>query len=334
MERPLHYHIQYRNDIGGGGFMGIFDLHCDVLEKLTKYEDANFRDDKRIQANLTNLLIGKVKVQVFAIFIHPDVPEKWKFFMAAKQIEAFHTKVLTEPEMVHITEWEQLNTLEEGQIGAVLSLEGCDCIGNDIEKLKHILNAGVKLVGLTWNYENAVAYGAEEDPTKGLKPFAQTVISLLNERDIIIDVSHLNEKGFYDVLPLAKNIIASHSNSGAICNHPRNLTDEQVKALVEYGGRMHVVFYPPFIKQDSEEVTIDQLIKHILHLSSLVGIEHIGFGSDFDGMDPLAVKDLANAAQYQNLIHELLKYFSDEEVYEMSYRGISKYVLNIRKREA
>ena len=314
--------------------MEIFDLHCDVLGKLVKYEDANFRYDNRIQANLTNLLLGKVRLQVFAIFINPDIPDNLKFFMAAKQIEAFHTKVLSEPEMVHITDWEQINTLQEGQIGAILSLEGLDCIGNDIEKLKHILNAGVKLVGLTWNHENAVAYGADEDPTKGLKPFAQTVISLLNEREIIIDVSHLNEKGFYDLLPLANHIIASHSNARALCNHPRNLTDEQLKALVQYGGRIHVVFYPPFIIKDKQEVSIDELIQHILYLSHIVGIKSIGFGSDFDGMDPLAVKDLKNAAQYQNLIQGLLKYFTEEEVYEMSYKGMNNYVLNMKKREA
>lgn len=313
--------------------MNIVDLHCDVLEKLTRFEDANYRVDSRLHASLNNLKAGKVKVQVFAIFVHSNIPDNEKFLAAARQIEAFQTKVLTEPEMVHITDWKQLDELEEGQIGAVLSLEGCDCIGEDIEKLKYILNAGVKLVGLTWNHENAVAYGTSEDASKGLKPFAKTVIDLLNERDIIIDVAHLNEQGFFDLLPLAKNLIASHCNSREICHHPRNLSDKQVKELVRYGGRIHVVYYPPFIEKDKESATIKDLVKHVEHLASLVGIEYIGFGSDFDGMDPLYVPELSNAAEYQNLIQALLKRFTHEEVRKMASGGFRDYAMKIGKCE-
>lgn len=312
--------------------MDIIDLHCDVLEKLTRFEGANFRDDNRLHASLKNLISGKVKVQVFAIFVHPRIPKKEKFLEAARQIEAFYTKILSEPEMVHITDWSQLETLEEGQIGAVLSLEGCDCIGDDIEKLKLILDAGVKLVGLTWNYENEVAFGTLEDLKNGLKPFAQSVINLLNERNIIIDVAHLNEQGFYELLPLAKNIIASHCNTRTLCDHPRNLTDMQVKQLVKYGGRIHVVFYPPFIQKSSDNATIENLVNHIEYLSTIVGVEHIGFGSDFDGID-LSIDGLSNASEYQNFIEALLKKFTIEEVRLMSSNGFSDFVKKVEKRE-
>lgn len=308
--------------------MNIIDLHCDVLDKLTRLENANFRNDARFSANLEKLKAGNVKVQVFAIYIHSDIPDNEKFLAAARQIEAFHTKVLCEPEMVHITEWEQLNQLEGEQIGAVLSLEGCDCIGDDLLKLEHILNAGVKLVGLTWNHENAVAFGASEDPSKGLKPFAKEVVQLLNERNIIIDVSHLNEQGFYDLLPLAKNLIASHSNARALCDHPRNLTDVQIKELIKHGGRMHVVFYPPFIENGKETTSIDRLVKHVEHIASLVGVQHVGFGSDFDGMD-LSIEHLENAGEYENLIKALLKTFTYEEVAIMAHRSFSKYAMKM-----
>ena len=306
--------------------MNIIDLHCDVLEKLARFEDANFRNDRRLHASLEKLKAGNVKVQVFAIFVHSNIPDNEKFLAAARQIEAFHTKVLGEPEMVHITEWAQLDQLEDGQIGAILSLEGCDCIGEDLFKLEQILNAGVKLVGLTWNHENAVAYGAAEDSSKGLKPFAKEVIQLLNERKVIIDVSHLNEQGFYDLLPLASHLIASHSNARALCDHARNLKDQQVKDLVKQGGRIHVVFYPPFIEKGKESTTIEYLVKHVEHIASLVGVQHIGFGSDFDGMDPLFVENLANAADYENLLKALLKSFTYEEVAIMASRGFKKYV--------
>ncbi len=306
--------------------MKVVDLHCDVLEKLARFEDANFRNDSRINSNFERLKAGNVKIQVFAIFIHPDIPKEQKFQEALRQIEAFHKYVLKEPEMVHIKDWKQIDELEEGQIGAVLSLEGCDAIDDDLEKLKIILDAGVKIVGLTWNYENKVGYGTSEDSTKGIKPFGKKVIELLNERDIIIDVAHLNERGFYELLPLAKKVIASHCNSRTLCDHPRNLTDEQVKMLVEKGGRIHVVFYPPFIEKEKKTTTIEKLVEHIKYLANLVGVEHIGFGSDFDGMDPLSVSNLSNASEFPNIIERLRQEFTDDEVKLFSEEGFMNYI--------
>ncbi|QDP99863.1 membrane dipeptidase [Lysinibacillus fusiformis] len=300
--------------------MEIIDLHCDVLMKLTELEIAKFADDVRLHANKERLQLGQVKAQVFAIFIRPDIPQSLKFLEVMRQIEVFHTHVLQTEGMVHITEWSQLDTLAPHEIGAILSLEGCSPIGEDSAKLSAILDAGVKLVGLTWNEENAVAYGAEQDAKLGLKPFGKEVVNLLNERDIIIDVSHLNEQGFWDVLPLAKHIIASHSNARALCNHPRNLTDAQAKALVEHGGHIHVVYFPDFI---GENATLDDLVTHVNHLADLVGVEHIGLGSDYDGIDR-TVQGLAHAGEVQNLLEALREHFTDEEV-----RGIAS--VNIRQ---
>ncbi|CAM5218656.1 Membrane dipeptidase OS=Ureibacillus acetophenoni OX=614649 GN=SAMN05877842_102592 PE=4 SV=1 [Ureibacillus acetophenoni] len=309
--------------------MKIIDLHCDVLNKLSRFEDMSFLNDPRLDSNFERLKAGNVKVQVFAIYVHPKVPIEQRFQMALKQVEAFKKFVLTTPGVVHITEWEQIKELQEDEFGAVLSLEGCDCIGTDIEILKVLLDAGVKLVGLTWNYENDVAYGNLEDPNKGLKPFAKTVINYLNERDIILDVAHLNDAGFYELISLAKHVIASHSNSRTICANPRNLTDEQVKLIIEKGGRVHVVFYPPFIENEMEQATIPQIIDHIKHLVKLVGVENVGFGSDFDGID-FKVDGLTNASEYQNLTNALLQHFSEEEVRMMSYNGFEKYVLSLK----
>ncbi len=307
--------------------MKIIDLHCDVLNKLSLQDDMCFLNDSRLDSNFERLKAGKIKVQVFAIFIHPNVPIEQRFDQALLQIEVFKKLVLTTPGIVHITNWQQVQVLQEDEIGAVLSLEGCDCIGKDLKKLEVLVNEGVKLVGLTWNYENDVAYGTLEDPNKGLKPFGKEVIQYLNGRDVILDVAHLNEQGFYELLPLAKRVIASHCNARTLCNNARNLSDEQVKLIVEKGGRIHVVFYPPFIDNEQETATVSQLVEHINHLVNLVGIEHIGFGSDFDGMD-FKVDSLTNAAQYQNLIKELLKNYSHEEIKVMSHGGFENYILS------
>lgn len=311
----------------GGRTMRIIDLHCDVLNKLTRNDEIDFLNDLRLDSNLERLKAGNVKVQVFAIFVHPNVPIDQRFDRALQQIEAFKKFVITNPDVIHITDWKQIKNLQEGEIGAVLSLEGCDCIGTDLDKLKVLVEAGVKLVGLTWNYENDVAYGTLEDPNMGLKPFGLEVINYLNEQDIIIDVAHLNDRGVCELLPIAKHILASHCNSRTVCNNPRNLTDEQVKLIVEKGGRIHVVFYPPFII-NLESATIDQLIDHIKHLGNLVGIEHVGFGSDFDGID-FKVESLSNASEYQNLTKVLLNHFTEDEINIMSHQGFEKFVLSI-----
>lgn len=302
--------------------MEVIDLHCDVLYKLTTLEAPKFADDVRLHANKERLQLGQVKAQVFAIFIDPALPQNMQFLEVMRQIEAFHTQVLQTEGMVHITDWSQLDTLAPDEIGAILSLEGCSAIGDDISKLSAILDAGIMLVGLTWNEENAVGYGAEQDASLGLKPFGKEVVKMLNERNIIIDVSHLNEQGFWDVLPLAMHLIASHSNARAICDHPRNLTDSQAKALVEHGGHIHVVYFPRFI---GENATMDDLIVHVKHLASIVGIEHLGLGSDFDGID-MTINGLAHAGEVQNVLEHLREHFADEEVRGVAHNNFRQYL--------
>lgn len=302
--------------------MKIIDLHCDALLKLTTLETANFAEDERLHTNQKRLQLGQIEAQVFAIFIDPEIPQNLQFLEVMRQIEAFHTHVLQTEGMVHITDWAQLDRIAPHEIGAILSLEGCNAIGDDLTKLTAVLDAGVKLVGLTWNEENAVAHGAEQDASLGLKPFGQEVIQLLNERDLIIDVSHLNEQSFWDVLPLAKHILASHSNARALCDHPRNLTDAQAKALVEHGGHIHVVYFPPFIGKDA---TLEHLVDHVEHLAKLVGVEHIGLGSDFDGIDR-TVKGLAHAGEAQNLVEALRSRFSAEEVHGIASQNFRRYI--------
>ena len=302
--------------------MDIIDLHCDVLMKLTTLETAKFTDDVRLQTNKHRLQVGQVKAQVFAIFIDPKIPQSMKFLEVMRQIEAFHMHVLQTADMVHITDWSQLDYLAPHEIGAILSLEGCDAIGDDMTKLHAVLDAGVKLVGLTWNGENSVAYGAAQDAMLGLKPFGKDVVNVLNERDIVIDVSHLNEQGFWDVLPLAKHIIASHSNARALCEHSRNLTDQQAQALVAHGGHIHVVYYPHFI---GENATLEDLVAHIKHLADLVGVEHLGLGSDFDGIE-VTVDGLTHAGEAQNLLEALRVHFSVDEVRGIANMNFRHYI--------
>ncbi|WP_156289754.1 dipeptidase [Oceanobacillus salinisoli] len=317
--------------------MKIIDTHCDALLKLQLgkrkqyYQNGPFdyRTSEEIDANLTRLNQGNVAVQFYAIFIHPDVPldEKWQH--ALEQVDLFYTDVIGKnPEVRHIQNWRDLDTLRDGEIGAVLALEGADPIGNDLMKLRQLFRLGVMSVGLTWNHANYFADGAEEPRGGGLTLLGKEAIKSNNEHLVFSDVSHSTINGFWDILEIADYPIATHSNARAICDHPRNLYDDQVQAMFNKNGLIHVVFHPPFIT-GKEEATISDLLKHIDHLCALGGVKHIGFGSDFDGISSF-VKGLENASKYQNLINELLKHYSDEEVRGFAYQNFLNHRPEIR----
>lgn len=310
--------------------MKIIDLHCDVLYKLAGAEEPmSFLNSKELDVTLENLKRAEVKAQVFAIFVDDHLSVSQRYMEALRQLEKFQFEVIAPyEEMVHITSWDQLEMLEDGQIGAILSLEGCDAIHNDLQKLQTFIDAGILLCGLTWNHENEVGYGAQEDATKGLKEFGYEVIEKLNAHQIIIDVSHLNEQCFWDVLPKAKYILASHSNAHALRAHPRNLTDEQIIALAEKGGHIHTVFYPYFVSE-KEEVEIEDLMEHMKHMASLVGVSKLGLGSDFDGID-VKINALENTAQTPILLEKLLAIFSEEEVEGIAMNNFMNFIEKIK----
>ncbi|WP_391205022.1 dipeptidase [Psychrobacillus sp. L4] len=314
--------------------MKIYDLHCDVLYKLGKAENPiPFEDSPLLQANKKALVAGEIALQVFAVFVSEGFPKEKQFMEAIRQIEFFHTEIVGKHEnVVAIYKWEQLEKLEKGQIGAVLSLEGLDMIDGDIQKLKLLLSHGVKLVGLTWNGANEVADGASENSGTGLTSFGDEVVSLLNEQNIIIDVSHLSEKSFWDVLPKAKWLMASHSNARAICDSARNLTDDQIKALVDKKSPIHVVYYPQFINNSKKPVEIQDLVKHVDHIASLGGKHLIGLGSDFDGIGEF-VLGLEDASKTQNLVEQLLNSYSTKEVEGFTSQNFGRFVKQISKEE-
>lgn len=313
--------------------MKIIDTHCDALLKLqlakrgTFYgkEPLNFTNSDQLDTNFQRLQAGGVYVQFFAIFLYPDLPDNEKWQHALEQVDLFYTEILGKnPSMKHIKKWEDIDSLKEGEIGAVLTLEGADAFGNDLMKLRQLYRLGVLSIGLTWNNANLCADGAGEPRGGGLTLLGKEVVRLNNEHRIFTDVSHLSVKGFWDVMELADYPIASHSNARALCDHPRNLNDDQAKAMFAKNGMIDVVFCLPFIKEGGKDVGIADLVKHIDHFSNLGGVKHIGIGSDFDGIDAY-MKNLNNASEFQNLINELQKHFSESEVEGFAYRNFLEH---------
>ncbi|SEM18201.1 membrane dipeptidase [Mesobacillus persicus] len=301
--------------------MKIIDLHCDALLKLQESKgEWRFLDAPELDANKVRLKSGDVAVQCFAIFIDPDIKQDQKFDAALGQIDLFYREVLGKnPDMFHIRDWNDFDRLGAEQIGAMLTLEGVDAIGNDISKLHILYQLGVRSVGLTWNNANLAADGAGEPRGAGLTLFGREIVEFNNQHQILTDVSHLCEKAFWDVMETARYPIASHSNARHLCNHPRNLYGNQARALFQNNGMLHVVFAPQFVTEDGN-ATIQDVVKHIDYFCSLGGEKQIGLGSDFDGISS-HVKGLEHAGKYQDLINELLKHFSEEQVRGFAYQN-------------
>lgn len=316
--------------------MKIIDSHCDVLYQLQKAKRRKstllpFRTAPELAVNLERLKRGKVFLQFFAIFVDPAIPHSEKWSAACEQIDLFHQQIIAlNPEMKHIRSWTELATLKAGEIGAVLTLEGVEPIESDLEKLQYLYEQGVLSVGLTWNKANIAADGALDRRHGGLTSFGEAIVALNNEHAVLTDVSHLSERSFWDVLDCARFPFASHSNSRAICDHPRNLSDIQLHALFSKGGLIHLTFYPPFIATDYDAgpVNIENLLGHIQHICTLGGKDYIGFGSDFDGID-LFIEGLSHAGQYGRLIESLGFYFTDEEVSGFASNNFLNYIARV-----
>ncbi|WP_121604510.1 dipeptidase [Virgibacillus sp. Bac332] len=309
--------------------MNVIDTHCDALVKMQvakreRDQILKYKDSNQLTTNLLELQKGKVVVQFFAIFIKPYVPAEKKWEYALEQIEIFHSEIIGKnPTMKHIKHWQDIDTLKKGEIGAILTLEGAEPFGNKLDKLEYLYSAGILLIGLTWNHANLCGDGAGVANAGGLTPLGKEVIKRNNKNGVFTDVSHASVKGFWDTIEIADYLIASHSNVRSICDHPRNLYDDQIKSMLDCQGLIHVVYNPPFINK-KRVTTIADLIKHIDHLCSLGGVNNIGFGSDFDGVKTF-VNKLERASHYQNLINELLKFYTEDEVKGFAYQNFLRH---------
>jgi membrane dipeptidase len=305
--------------------MKVFDLHCDALLKLYEGCATHFANDERLDVTKEKLSDGHISLQVFAVFVDPDIPSDEKYRTALQQIDYFHREVVGKHEAIKkITKWQDIKTLAPTEIGAMLSLEGADAFGNDLMKLRTLYELGVKSIGLTWNNANLCADGCGEPRGAGLTQLGAEVVKLNNENKVWTDLSHLSIRSFWDTVALADYPIASHSNSYTVYSHRRNLNDKQAEEIFRKNGLIGIVFNPPFVRHnDSAQIT--DLIRHIDHFCSIGGVEHLAFGSDFDGISTY-IRGLEDAGKYQVLITELLKYFTEEEVRGFAYQNMLNHL--------
>lgn len=205
--------------------------------------------------------------------------------------------------------------LRTGTFGAILHFEGAEAIDPEFAVLRLAYGLGLRSLGLTWSRPNIYAEGVgPDDRGRGLTDLGRSLVRACNQLGIVIDVSHLNDAGFWDVIEWSTHpVVASHSNCRALCPVPRNLTDEQIRALAAKGGLLGINFHVGFLRTGAErpeDVSLGDVIAHIDHVAGLVGIDYVAFGSDFDGAT--MPHDLRDAAAMPRLVEALSRHGYDD----------------------
>ena len=261
--------------------MKILDGHSDTITRLWDENKSLFENDLHVDIKR---LSKNESIQVFACFIDPQYKTCARERFDAV-IDNFYNEAGTN-EIPICTSYDDIQS-KKGRVKAILSLEGGEPI-ETLEDLEYIKSRGVSMIAPTWNFKNQLACGILEKEDTGLTEFGKKAVRRMNELGILIDVSHLSERSFWDVTEIStKPICASHSNSKSVKDNPRNLTDEQFIKIRDMKGCVGINFYPPFLGDD-----IKCVVDHIDRFLSLGGENNIGIGSDFDGVDYLPAEVL------------------------------------------
>jgi len=248
--------------------------------------------------DLPRLLEGGVDLQVFAAYIQPEYKIERALHRVTQLIDLFHQTVsMHQDKLLLFTKVSDVYEAERRRkVAAMLSIEGGEAVEADLGVLRMLYRLGVRAMTLTWNERNQIADGAAEGRTKGgLTSFGVELVSEMNKIGMVIDVSHISDAGFFDVIETSNApIIASHSNCRALCNHRRNMTDQMISRLAEKDGVMGTNFAPAFVDEKKENVTLERVLDHVDHVTKLVGVDHVGLGSDFDGIEstPKGLEDV------------------------------------------
>ncbi len=298
----------------------VIDTHCDTLkclfQEFTKPKDSmwDYRGDIGMgtrssvgHLDVPRMIDGGVTCQVFAVSSERSRTPAYPLRTAMLMIDRFYRECEAIPELVPVTSYDEIvDAKKRGKVCGMLSIEGSDVIEGRTELFGVFHRLGVRMVGLVHSLRNPLADGVADRRTGGgLSELGLQAVEELDRLDMIIDVSHLNDEGYWDVIENTKNpVIASHSNARAVCSHPRNMTDEMIQALAENGGVMGMNFAPSFVHP--VEATLSGVVDHIDHIVELVGPDHVGLGSDFDGI-PYTPKGLEDASKMPDITSELAK---------------------------
>ena len=293
----------------------MIDLHCDTILRICESRDAHqVEASKSLQGLRTNdfhvdlekLRKGGSLAQTFALFVRKtEGKSSYETFLG--MLDVFRDELAKNSDLVKQV-LKPVRT-DNQLLQAILSIEEGDVLEGRIDRVAEIASYGVRMIALTWNFENAIGYPNSPDPEamgKGLKDFGMQLIPEMEKHGIIVDVSHLSEGGFWDVARISKRpFIASHSDCCALCEHPRNLLDEQIKAVAESGGVIGLNFCSAFLCEGSRVTRIEDLVRHAMHLYQIGGSAVLALGTDFDGIEStLEIPDVSFMPVLRDALHK------------------------------
>lgn len=288
--------------------MKLIDMHCDTISELYKANREITLEHNSLCVDKKGLKQADTFIQFFACFVNirevmnekfPNVEESKKKKDFSEQswecawkrgiqlLDYLQRMIENDSELNLIqSKTDIAHYIKEQKICVLAAVEEGGILQADIKRLDMLYEKGVRLLTLLWNDENCIGYPNSRDRNlmkKGLKDFGREVVCKMNEKGMLIDVSHLSDSGFWDCIKESKYpIVASHSNARALCNHPRNLSDDMLKVLGECGGVAGLNFYPFFVKEKGI-VGIEHLAEHAKYMVNKAGEDSVGIGSDFDG---------------------------------------------------
>lgn len=306
--------------------MKIFDAHADigfdVLDKHLKGETDILK-----KHHIDKWISGEVYGLGMASFFKGDESLE----IAKAMVEQLLIEIHQNPESLYPY---LSGPFHPTKINALMTLEGMCYIDQDPETvLDWMYQKGIRIGSLTWNETNALSTGISGTPLRGLTALGMRTVRHMNQIKMIVDVSHTNEKSFWDILDVSDQpVMATHSNARALSNVDRNLSDQQIKAIALKGGLIGLVSAKRFISLVDGENTAAMLAKHALHIKDLVGIEHLCIG--FDYMDFLKGYqrngiDLNDASQSQNLVKAFEDIgFSQDDIKKVCWENLETFLLN------
>lgn len=307
--------------------MFICDCHCDTLTELYNKNASLYENEQHFDIKRQIALGGGL--QFCAIYVPTEVFRyqgglRYTLCLLDKynqEIKKLHENGI---DVLQVRTAEDAGNVLKHKAATLLAIEEGGAIDGSLEALRCLYELGVRAMTLTWSNRNDIADGINEEATgSGLTLFGKQVVAEMNRLGMLVDVSHISTAGFWSVIETStKPIIATHSNAKSLCLHPRNLNDEQIKALAQNGGLAGITFAGQFLEEDWRNACIESVYKHIDYMLNLIGNDdHIGFGSDFDGISHPPY-NIQGVQDYKPLIEYLSKYYSDETINKITHQNV------------
>jgi len=255
----------------------VVDLHVDTLPRISAGEGRFATGEGKLQVDLERCTRGSVRLLLTALYTTDGAPEPWDEGERMRGVRDQEQGLRT------VTSPSQLETLQADEVGSLATIENGQSLQGRRDRVEKLHRRGVRIIGLTWNGATDLAEGVMEDRGNGLTRAGREIVGEVKELQMAIDISHLNPEGVRDVAASEVPFLATHSNARALWDHPRNLTDEQIHCVGSCGGIIGINFYPPFLGEKGT-VDVGTVVAHIRHVAELIGPEHLGIGSDLDGI--------------------------------------------------